>query len=956
MSTYTLQIVVEGKDNASGPLSGIAGALNGIGTIAGGILTAGVIQNLAGGIMDFGMKAIGATAQMQAFQVGLSSLVARELRSSDSTLSLTDALNQAAPAVSVLSDKLKKIAILSPYELGQVQDTFRLGMAFGYTTTEAMSFTKGVLNMAAGVGASNDMMHRMAYNFAQIRMQGRVTMMDVRQLAMAGFDLNGALRGIGEQMGVTINDYKDFNEAVADGKIKWSDFATAFEKYADEQFGGASERMSRTLMGLKSTFNDLFLLTAPKVLGPAAEVVTGYLNDALNMFIAWSENGSLEEMGKNLAKAIDRPLRAVKKFFTGDYGRNRSFNGDTLTAALSEAFNVSPEVVKNVEKNIKQVFGAAVGLAGAGGTGLFAGVTGLGLAKPLISMVTSAGPALVKGIGSAFGGIMSMGTTVMSNMGDGMLMGLATVSQKLGPGIGGMLEGAFSGMGGLLGSAGGLLGSAGGGIASALTGAVGGLGSFLTFLTPLAPLVATVGTGLLIGVAALTAFGVAMEVVNGDGHLLTTVMGGISTASGLLWEFWQQQGPALAEIGSQVFSALSDAGKTLADQVIPWITERLKAFAQWFVDNGPLITQFVQVLADYFTNVLLPAIVGFWSVIEPILTALTNALGGLAVLVMQMAVGDWAGAWETMKGIAAGIWVGIEEAWTAFVAWVTGWFGTDWATVYSQWAEAWALFKNIVSVKWEEIKTNFALKWAEFKLMVATLFSDIADLLAAWGRAWDSLMQAAAAKWAEIKTVIETKMTEITKAIEAKLAEILLSIIAPLVSIVLKFSETWEAIKASALAILAQIVDLIKQKVQEFADAVKTGVGAMVAAGADLMQGLYNGIKSKADSITAYLTKIGSSVQKAFAASLKIQSPSRVFYGFGENIMQGLANGLADSNVAVNAITDQAKALQAPFAYSGAGGASYHTSTVNIQVDGSGDPAAVARQIMRLLKAQGVGV
>ena len=182
-ATYTLSIIVDGQDRASGPLGGIAGVLTNIGTIAGGILTADIFRNLGNGIMDFGSRAIDATAQMQAFEMGLQTLVTRELRTKDETLSMNEAFAQAGPLAANLAEKLKDIAIASPYELGTVQDTFRLAMAFGFASDEAEKFTKGMLNMAAGVGASDEMLGRMAYNFAQIRLQGKVTAMDVRQLA-----------------------------------------------------------------------------------------------------------------------------------------------------------------------------------------------------------------------------------------------------------------------------------------------------------------------------------------------------------------------------------------------------------------------------------------------------------------------------------------------------------------------------------------------------------------------------------------------------------------------------------------------------------------------------------------------------------------------------------------------------------------------------------------------------
>lgn len=230
------------------------------------------------------------------------------------TMSLKDALPLAEDKAKGLMDQLARIAILSPYQVENVQQTFKMAMAFGYSSDEAMKFTSAILNVAAGTGASNEMLDRMAYNFAQIRMQGKVTAMDVRQLAMAGFDLNGVLQAVGKQFGVTINDYEDFNKAIKSGKITWQQFTDGFKKYADENFGGASARMAKTLNGLKSTFKDVFVLTFPKLLGPAAERVTEFLGKILDGFLKIRETGILDELGEKLGNFVGNAVDGLERF------------------------------------------------------------------------------------------------------------------------------------------------------------------------------------------------------------------------------------------------------------------------------------------------------------------------------------------------------------------------------------------------------------------------------------------------------------------------------------------------------------------------------------------------------------------------------------------------------------------------------------------------------------------
>lgn len=230
------------------------------------------------------------------------------------TTTISDAMPQAQERAKALMDELARISILSPYQVENVQNTFKMAMAFGYTADEATKFTKAILNVAAGTGATNEMLDRMAYNFAQVRMQGKVTAVDIRQLAMAGFDLNGVLRSVGEQFGVNIKNHEDFNAAIANGSITWEQFTDGFAKYADMQFGGAAERMSRTLNGLKSTFSDLFKLTLPKIVGPALEEVTGLLSDFLDSLLKIRETGVLDALGKKLGDAVGGIVRNIRDF------------------------------------------------------------------------------------------------------------------------------------------------------------------------------------------------------------------------------------------------------------------------------------------------------------------------------------------------------------------------------------------------------------------------------------------------------------------------------------------------------------------------------------------------------------------------------------------------------------------------------------------------------------------
>lgn len=310
MPTYELGVTIVGSDRASGVFDRVRRSIERIGEIALGVVAARVLENVAQGLMEIARASVDAAAKFEMMQLSLTGLAAREMvQLSGATKTVADVFGDAEVAAGKLMDELSRIAILSPYQVDAVHYTYRMALAFGYTTKEALDFTSATLNMAAGIGADASMLQRMAYNLAQVRLQGKVTALDIRQLALAGFDLRGVLQYVSNQMGYTIKDHLDFNKLIAEGKISWEDFSRLYAQYAETMFAGASERMARSLYGLKSTFNDVFLLTMPQVVGPAMSEVVKVLNQVLNLFLLLRDSGVLEEVAKRLHESVANFMR-----------------------------------------------------------------------------------------------------------------------------------------------------------------------------------------------------------------------------------------------------------------------------------------------------------------------------------------------------------------------------------------------------------------------------------------------------------------------------------------------------------------------------------------------------------------------------------------------------------------------------------------------------------------------
>jgi len=62
--------------------------------------------------------------------------------------------------------------------------------------------------------------------------------------------------------------------------------------------------------------------------------------------------------------------------------------------------------------------------------------------------------------------------------------------------------------------------------------------------------------------------------------------------------------------------------------------------------------------------------------------------------------------------------------------------------------------------------------------------------------------------------------------------------------------------------------------------------------GADIFTGLWNGLKSIWPRISRWVSDKVDSIKSAFRDAMKIGSPSKVFEGYGKNIVEGLLIGL----------------------------------------------------------------
>lgn len=165
------------------------------------------------------------------------------------------------------------------------------------------------------------------------------------------------------------------------------------------------------------------------------------------------------------------------------------------------------------------------------------------------------------------------------------------------------------------------------------------------------------------------------------------------------------------------------------------------------------------------------------------------------------------------------------------------------------------------------------------------------------------------------------------------------------------FSKLWVGIKA----IFWKAIDFIKEWGLLFLGPIGWVIKAWQLVpnkfkniGADIISGLWNGIKSKAMALFDFVKGIGKGIATAFKTVLGIASPSKVFMDYGVNITEGAHNGIKKGESKVVGASKGMGSSIKPTA-SGRGGDGGSSVTVNFAPVINGGSGDVATQVKALI-------
>lgn len=230
--------------------------------------------------------------------------------------------------------------------------------------------------------------------------------------------------------------------------------------------------------------------------------------------------------------------------------------------------------------------------------------------------------------------------------------------------------------------------------------------------------------------------------------------------------------------------------------------------------------------------------------------SLTEALGGLEVVAAPLAAvigGKLVLAIAALGHAMAMTPIGRFMAVIAAIAGAAAYIYKNWDGIVAYFSGLWDRVMAASSAAWEWIKSTLAATWETIKTVLS--YHPLALIAANWDQItaffaglWDRILAGLSAAWEGLKTILSYH---------------------PLALIV----TNWD-----------QIVTFFTGLGKRMADALRTGVADLLAIGGELMQALWDGIKTKIDEMMAWLAEVPGRITGVFDG---VGASIGSFFGFG---------------------------------------------------------------------------
>ena len=386
-----LQVVI-GADT-SGAVSGIRSAMGTIGGMAQtalgvftGQLLFNAVQRVGTAITGLARDAMQSTVSWEQLRFSIENLVASELRQSNSSLTMSQAFDQASGKASELLRWIQQLGVPSPFTTEAVANVFQMQMKMWATSDQAKTLTEALTNMGAATGMTTENLFNAGLALSQIGGSSRLSAQDLRQLINAGIPVNQILAKMG-------TSYDEVGKKAYSG----GQFIQAFTEYA-QQYAGSIDRMQNSWTSILGVLGELKSIGLRELFAGIFDA----LQPVAKQFSDWLQGEGmtkLHEIGQDLGDFTQKIVNIGQALFdAGPFSMEFNEALSALSPTLADLWEKASPFVQGVltwiTEHQAEVIGALQAIAIAfGAMAVIGTVVGLvnALANPLTLVIAAVG-------------------------------------------------------------------------------------------------------------------------------------------------------------------------------------------------------------------------------------------------------------------------------------------------------------------------------------------------------------------------------------------------------------------------------------------------------------------------------------------------------------------------------------------------------------------------------------
>lgn len=347
---------------------------------------------------------------------------------------------------------------------------------------------------------------------------------------------------------------------------------------------------------------------------------------------------------------------------------------------------------------------------------------------------------------------------------------------------------------------------------------------------------------------------------------------------------------ALAGLRSKLFDAIMQALPGVINAFMAFLPQMVSFFTQQFIPQ--MVTSFMttinQIIALLATSI--PQLVGQLALMIPLMVAL---IGQMLPEVITMILGQI----PSMLNAALTMFQSIVSAFVSMIPILIN-------TIVELFPQVVNAIISMLPKIIESAITLFTGIIEGLVKVVPVLLTAIVDLIPPLVESilkiLPSLIQASLTMFLGMVTALLKALPQILTAIIDMIPHLVKTIVSMIPEIISASVQLFLGMVQATVKALPSIIKAVIGIIPQLTGALIGAIPQLIEAGFQLLIGLTKGIIDNAPSILVGVAQtIGDLLTNSVKEIFGIHSPSRVFYGFGEMLMIGMANGISDNRDAI---------------------------------------------------------